>query len=68
MNGVLLTGEGSNMIDSAVQYVPKLLELGSTCFDAMMSNPVTALIVGVAFVGVGFGVVGMMMGLAKRIR
>lgn len=61
-------GEGANMIDSAIEYVPKLLELGTTCFNAMMGNPVTALMVGIGFVGVGFAVVGMMAGIAKRFR
>ena len=66
-NGFFLTGSTSIM-DSIVQVVPSILNLGVECFNAMTQNELTRLLLGVGFVGIGFWVVSMMISSAKHAR
>lgn len=66
MNGVFLTETGTSMLDKVMGVIPDLIELGTTCFTALVDNPVTLVYVGVGFVGVGFGIWRKMSRSAKR--
>lgn len=56
---------GSSVMDKVMGVVPTILQLGSTCFEAVVNNEVTLVYVGVTFIGVGFGIFGMMKRSAR---
>lgn len=55
----------TTVVEKILGVVPQILELGGTCFNAVIDNPVTLVYVGVTFVGVGFGIFGMMKRSAR---
>ena len=65
-NGIALTETG--IIDKIIEVVPKILGLGTTVFEYMTQNELTLVMLGVTFVGVGFGIVGMMLHAASHAR
>ena len=63
--GVILESAGANIMDKVVGVVPSILNLATTCFNAVVENPITLIYLGVGFVGVGFGIFGMMRKSAR---
>lgn len=63
MNSILTAGD--SVMEKIMGVIPSILQLGGTCFEAVVENPVTLVYVGVTFIGVGFGIFGMMKRSAR---
>lgn len=66
MYGIMLDGVEASMLEKVMGVIPSLIELGTTCFSALIDNPITLVYVGAGFVGVGFGLWRKMSKTARR--
>ena len=65
MNGVVLTEGTGSALDQAIEMVPKVVDLGIQCFNAMINQPVLLFFFAVGLVGTGLGVFRMFKNTAK---
>lgn len=52
-----MEGEATvSVLDQVISGVPKVFELGTTCFNAIIDNPILLLFFSVGMIGTGLGV------------
>ena len=66
---IVLTGEGSaSAWDTVINFIPKLLDLGTAYLDAVLSNPLYAIGLAVPLLGLGGWVVSLFLPGKRRKR
>lgn len=65
MNPVILTEGSTDALDAAIGALPKLFNLATTCFNAVVENPVLLVFFAGSLIGVGLGIFRKLKRTAK---